>query len=33
MPRTAIPGVGCLIKFRDTEGNLACAIRFDEDAK
>jgi uncharacterized protein len=33
MPRTAISGVGWLIKFRDTEGNLACAIRFDENAK
>jgi predicted enzyme related to lactoylglutathione lyase len=33
MPKTAIPEVGWLIKFRDTEGNLACAIRIDENAK
>ncbi len=33
MPKTLIPGVGWLIKFLDTEGNLACAIRFDENAK
>jgi len=33
MPKTAIPGVGWLIKFLDTEGNLACAIRFDANAK
>ncbi len=33
MPKTAIPGVGWLIKFSDTEGNLACAIRFDAGAK
>jgi len=33
MPKCAIPGVGWLIKFLDTEGNLACAIRFDENAK
>ncbi len=33
MPKCAIPGVGWLIKFLDTEGNLACAVRFDEHAK
>jgi uncharacterized protein len=33
MPKTAIPGVGWLIKFLDTEGNLACAVHFDESAK
>jgi predicted enzyme related to lactoylglutathione lyase len=33
MPKTAIPGVGWLIKFQDTEGNLACAINFDASAK
>lgn len=32
-PKTAIPGVGWLIKFSDTEGNLVCAVRFDENAK
>jgi len=33
MPKTAIPGVGWLIKFLDTEGNLACAVKFDTSAK
>lgn len=32
MPKTAIPGVGWVLKFLDTEGNLACAIRFDAAA-
>ena len=33
MPKTAIPAVGWLIKFADTEGNLVCAVRFDANAK
>jgi uncharacterized protein len=33
MPRTAVPGVGWLIKFLDTEGNLVCAIKFDPAAQ
>jgi hypothetical protein len=33
LPRTVIPGVGWLIKFVDTAGNLTCAIRFDADGK
>jgi len=33
MPKAAIPGVGWLIKFLDTEGNLACACRFDPNAR
>jgi hypothetical protein len=33
MPKTAIPGVGWVIKFLDTEGNLVCAIQFDQAAK
>jgi len=32
MPKTVIPGVGWLIKFLDTEGNLVCALRPDEKA-
>lgn len=32
MPKAAIPGVGWLIKFLDTEGNLVCAMRPDEKA-
>jgi len=33
MRKTAIPNVGWIIKFRDTEGNLACAVRYDSTAK
>ena len=33
MPKAAIPGVGWLIKFTDTEGNLVCAVHFDVNAK
>jgi uncharacterized protein len=33
MPKTPVPGVGWLIKFLDSEGNLVCAIRFDPAAK
>lgn len=30
MPKTEIPGVGWIIKFKDTEGNLVCAIQYQE---
>jgi uncharacterized protein len=33
MPKTAIPGVGWIVKFLDTEGNLACAVQYDPQAK
>jgi uncharacterized protein len=33
MRKTAIPGVGWIIKFLDTEGNLCCAVRYDATAK
>jgi hypothetical protein len=33
LPKTAIPGVGWVVKFLDTEGNLVCAIQFDQAAK
>jgi predicted enzyme related to lactoylglutathione lyase len=33
MPKTAIPGVGWIVKFLDTEGNLACAVKYDPAAK
>ena len=33
MPKVAIPGVGRLIFFKDTEGNIAGAIEFDPAAK
>ena len=28
LPKTEIPQVGWLIKFRDTEGNIVCAIQY-----
>ena len=33
MPKTAIPYVGWLIKFVDTEDNIVCAIQYDQSAK
>ena len=33
MPKAAIPGVGWIVKFLDTEGNLACAVRYDAAAR
>ena len=33
MPRTAIPQVGWIAKFLDTEGNLLCAMQYDRNAK
>ena len=33
MPKAAIPGVGWVVKFLDTEGNLACAIQYDPTAR
>jgi predicted enzyme related to lactoylglutathione lyase len=33
MPKAAIPGVGWIVKFLDTEGNLACAVRYDPAAR
>lgn len=33
MPKTAIPYVGWIIKFLDTEGNLICAMQADRGAK
>ncbi len=33
MPKTAIPYVGWIIKFLDTEGNLVCAMQSDPGAK
>ncbi|WP_194972549.1 VOC family protein [Aquiflexum lacus] len=32
MPKTAIPYVGWISKFLDTEGNLFCAMQYDNDA-
>ena len=32
MPKTAIPGVGWIVKFTDTEGNLCCAVQHDPTA-
>ncbi len=33
MPKTAIPQVGWLIKFLDTEGNLICAMQHNPSAR
>ena len=33
MQKTAIPGVGWIVKFLDTEGNLCCATSNDLTAK
>lgn len=32
IPKTAIPHVGWIIKFLDTEGNLICALQADNTA-
>jgi len=33
MKKSAIPGVGWIIKFRDCEGNLCCAVTYDRSAR
>lgn len=33
MPKTAIPYVGYIAKFLDTEGNLICGMQYDNSAK
>ena len=33
MPKTAIPYVGWITKFLDTEGNLVCAMQYDKTVK
>lgn len=33
MPKTAIPYVGWIAKFLDTEGNLICAMQYDSAAR
>ena len=33
MPKAIIPGVGTLIFFEDTEGNVAGAMQYDKNAK
>jgi len=33
MQKAAIPGVGWIVKFLDTEGNLACAVQSDPAAR
>lgn len=32
MPKTAIPYVGWIAKFLDTEGNLICVMQYDNNA-
>lgn len=31
MPKTEIPHVGWIIKFEDTEGNIACSVQYSFD--
>jgi uncharacterized protein len=33
VPKMVIPGVGELIQFEDTEGNIACAMRYFDETK
>lgn len=33
MPKTAIPYVGWIVKFLDTEGNLICAMQYDNNVR
>jgi uncharacterized protein len=33
MQKAPIPGVGWIVKFLDTEGNLVCAAQYDPAAK
>jgi uncharacterized protein len=33
MRKSPIPGVGWIVKFLDSEGNLACAVQYDPAAK
>lgn len=33
MPKTAIPNVGYIAKFLDTEGNLICGMQYDNSAR
>jgi uncharacterized protein len=33
MPKAAIPGVGWIVQFLDTESNLACAVTYHPQAK
>ena len=33
VPKMVIPGVGELIEFSDIEGNIACAMRYFDEAK
>lgn len=33
LPKTAIPYVGWITKFLDTEGNVICAMQYDNNAR
>jgi predicted enzyme related to lactoylglutathione lyase len=33
MKKSAIPGVGWIIKFQDLDGNLCCAVTYDRTAR
>ena len=30
MPKATIPSVGTLVRFRDSEGNIVCAMQYDD---
>lgn len=32
MPKATIPSVGTMVRFRDTEGNIACAMQYENPA-
>jgi predicted enzyme related to lactoylglutathione lyase len=33
MPAATIPGVGTLVRFRDTEGNIVCAMQYEDPTR
>jgi predicted enzyme related to lactoylglutathione lyase len=33
MPKAVIPGVGALIRFHDSEGNVVCAMQYDDPSR
>jgi predicted enzyme related to lactoylglutathione lyase len=33
MPKATIPTVGTLVRFKDTEGNVVCAMQYDDPTR
>jgi predicted enzyme related to lactoylglutathione lyase len=33
MPKATIPAIGTLVRFRDTEGNVVCAMQYDDPSR